>query len=91
MASRDDLTLIQPSRRGRLPARYHGIVLPLVLSFFMTCIVSLVSTWRSVGFIAGFVELWLGAWGLSWLVAFPLLLVILPLARAATRWLVEEP
>jgi hypothetical protein len=77
--------------RHKLPARYHGLVLPLILSGFMTCVVSLISTWRSVGFIAGFTKLWLGAWALSWVVAFPLLLVALPLARTVTAWWVEEP
>ena len=77
--------------RRKLPARFHGLVMPLILSLLMTCVVSLISTWRSVGFVAGFAKLWLGAWGLSWLVAFPLLLVVLPLARAATSWWVEEP
>lgn len=80
-----------PSARRRLPARYHAIVLPLILSFFMTCVVSLISTLRSVGLIDGFWFLWLGAWALSWLVAFPLLLLVLPLARAATRLWVEDP
>jgi hypothetical protein len=75
----------------KLPARYHRIVLPLVLSFFMTCVVSFISTWRSIGFIESFVRTWLGAWGLSWLVAFPLLLVVLPAARAVTRFWVDEP
>jgi hypothetical protein len=82
---------ISPRRRTRLPARYHAIVLPLILSFFMTCVVSLISTLRSVGLIEGVVPLWLGAWGLSWAVAFPLLLVVMPLARAVARWCVEEP
>lgn len=78
-------------RRRRLPARYHGIVLPLILSFLMTCVVSLISTLRGVGLIPGFMSIWLGAWALSWLVAFPLLLLVLPLARAATRLWVEDP
>jgi len=75
----------------RLPSRYYGIVLPLILSFFMTCVVSLISTLRSVGLIDGFLWLWLGAWALSWIVAFPLLLLVMPLARAVTRLGVEEP
>lgn len=77
--------------RRKLPARYYGIVLPLILSLLMTCVVSLISTWRSVGLVPGFATLWLGAWGLSWLVAFPLLLLVMPLTRAVTRWWVDEP
>lgn len=87
------MTVPRPTerRRRRLPARYHGVVLPLILSFLMTAVVSFISTLRSVGFIPGFLSLWLGAWALSWIVAFPLLLLALPAARAATRFWVEEP
>jgi hypothetical protein len=33
----------------------------------------------------------LGAWGLSWMVAFPTLLLILPMVRRLTALLVELP
>jgi hypothetical protein len=62
-----------------------------LLSIVMTCVVSLISTLRSVGLAPDFMRLWLGAWALSWVVAFPLLLVVLPLVRAATDRLVERP
>ena len=74
----------------KLPARYAGLVLPLMLSILMTFIVSLISTLRSIGLAANLVHVWMGAWGLSWLVAFPTLLVVLPLVRRATRALVES-
>jgi hypothetical protein len=75
----------------RLPARYAVLVMPLLLSILMTFIVSMVSTLRSIGLAPGFFAIWLGAWGLSWLVAFPTLLVVLPLVRKATAALVEPP
>jgi len=83
----------QGLRRGwrKLPARYAEILLPLFLSLLMTCVVSLISTLRSVGFAENLLRLWLGAWALSWLVAFPLLLVVLPLAKTLTSWFVERP
>lgn len=87
----DDSMPTGPAGRRKLPARYFNLVLPLILSALMTCVVSLISTWLSVGLIDGFLKVWLGAWGLSWLVAFPLLLVVLPLARAVTRFWVNEP
>ena len=85
------MALASSGRGRKLPARYYELVLPLILSFLMTCVVSLISTWRSVGFIDGFTRLWLGAWALSWIIAFPLLLVVLPLARALTRVWVDDP
>ena len=68
----------------KLPARFAGIVMPLLLSILMTFIVSAISTMRGIGITPDFLHLWLGAWGLSWLVAFPTLLAVLPLVRRAT-------
>ncbi len=73
----------------KLPARYAGFVMPLLLSVFMTCIVSMISTLRSVGLAPHLMQLWAGAWALSWLIAFPTLLLVLPLVRRATAALVD--
>jgi len=75
----------------KLPARYGGLVMPLLLSVLMTCVVSFVSIVRSVGLVPGLVQVWLGAWGWSWLVAFPTLLMVLPVVRRATDAFVERP
>lgn len=73
----------------KLPARYAGVVLPFLLSIFMTCIVSMISTLAGVGLAAHFFKIWLTAWGLSWLVAFPTLLLVLPVVRKLTAVLVN--
>jgi hypothetical protein len=72
----------------KLPARYAGIVMPFFLSVIMTCIVSAISTLRSVGLANNFVAMWMGSWGISWLVAFPVLLLILPVVRKMTAMVV---
>lgn len=68
----------------KLPPRYASVVMPLILSCFMTCIVSLISTLKSLGWTAEVVEVWPAAWAISWLIAFPALLLVLPLARKLT-------
>ena len=75
----------------KLPARYAAIVLPLLLSCVMTFLISGISTLRGVGFAPGVLQLWLGSWGLSWLIAFPSLLAVLPLVRRLTAAVVETP
>lgn len=65
--------------------------MPLFLSLFMTCVVSLVSTLRGIGLAEHFLSIWLSAWALSWLVAFPTLLMVLPLVRRLTTLVVETP
>lgn len=79
------------SRRWKLPAKYNGVVMPLILSLFMTCIVSAVATVINVGVTANLAKLWLLAWAWSWLIAFPTLLVVLPVVRRLVAAIVEQP
>ncbi|MNT19014.1 hypothetical protein D3C72_1542480 [compost metagenome] len=73
----------------KLPARYGAWVMPLLLSILMTCIVSLISTFKGIGWSPQFVTKWVAAWGLSWVIAFPVLLLVLPLVRRVTLALVR--
>ena len=79
------------SRLRKLPARYMSIVVPFLLSVKMTFIVSGISTLKSLGLATGFLSTWMSAWGLSWIVAFPVLLVMLPIVRRVAGLLVEQP
>lgn len=46
----------------KLPASYAKWVMPFLLSVFMTCIVSLISTLRAAGPVDGFSGIWMSAW-----------------------------
>lgn len=84
---------VDVKRRGfrKLPARYAGVVLPLVLSIFMSGVVSAVATAANGGGGPHFLPSWLNAWGASWLVAFPTLLLVLPIVRRLVGAIVELP
>lgn len=75
----------------RLPPRYAAFVMPLILSILMTFVVSAISTLKSLGPTPAFLVTWPAAWALSWLVAFPTLLVVLPLVRRLVALVVEPP
>ena len=60
------------------PARYSSILFGLILSGFMSLLVSGVAILRNVGPVAGFAGLWVGAWLPSWLIAFPVVLGVAP-------------
>ncbi|GAA2877081.1 DUF2798 domain-containing protein [Aminobacter sp. P9b] len=77
--------------RGKLPARYAAFAMPLVLSVVMTFVVSAISTLKSLGPTPAFLATWPSAWALSWLVAFPTLLLVLPLVRRIVALVVESP
>lgn len=75
----------------KLPARYAGFIMPLVLSVLMTFVVSAIATLRSLGPGPDFLAMWPTAWALSWVVAFPTLLVVLPVVRRIVGLVVEAP
>jgi len=73
----------------KLPASSARWVTPLLLSLFMTCIVSLISTLKGVGISPGVLRIWLGAWAVSWVIAFPISLLVLPMVKKATAFVVK--
>ncbi len=75
----------------KLPARFNAIALPFVLTFMMTNVVSCVSTLWAIGLAPDFAHVWMSAWALSWIVAFPVVLFVLPLSRRIVAALVEPP
>ena len=75
----------------RLPSRYAPVVMRVILSVLMTFVVSAISTLKSLGPTPAFLVTWPIAWALSWLVAFPTLLVVLPLVRRIVALVVEPP
>ncbi|MDX2203814.1 MAG: DUF2798 domain-containing protein [Hyphomicrobiaceae bacterium] len=78
-------------RRPALPRWLHPFVMPLLLSVFMTAVVSAISTVKALGLKPGIVSEWLLAWAWSWLIAFPTLLLVLPLVRRLTALLTAQP
>jgi hypothetical protein len=73
----------------KLPARYMGFILPLVISILMSCVVSGVATFHSIGITPDFLATWMSGWGFSWMIAFPVLLIVLPVARRFVGLFVE--
>jgi hypothetical protein len=55
----------------------------------MSLVVSGISTVRTAGMIEGFGNLWIGAWLPSWLIAFPIVLIVAPVARRVVGSLVR--
>ena len=75
----------------KLPAKYVHFILPLMVSVFMSCLVSGIATWHSLGLVPHLVGSWMSAWGFSWVIAFPVLLIVMPVARRLAFLLVEHP
>ncbi|ENV96021.1 hypothetical protein F937_00700 [Acinetobacter calcoaceticus ANC 3680] len=57
------------------------ILFPLILSATMSFIISGIMTFKAVGPVQNFFSLWISAWGIAWLFAFPSMLICTPLAQ----------
>lgn len=72
-----------------MSARFAPIAFGLVLSCLMSLLVSGIATVRTAGLIESFFTLWIGAWLPSWAIAFPVVLVVAPVARRLVNNLVK--
>ncbi|MND55628.1 hypothetical protein D3C80_467160 [compost metagenome] len=57
------------------------ILLLLILSSMMSFIISGITTFKALGPVQNFFSLWLSAWGIAWIFAFPSVLICAPLAQ----------
>ncbi|MBP6120812.1 MULTISPECIES: DUF2798 domain-containing protein [Providencia] len=74
----------------KFPARAMIFLVPFFLSLVMSGIVALISTIRALGFTSDVLTPWLSSWGLSWMIAFPTVLFVLPIARRVSLMLVKS-
>ena len=71
--------------------KFAPALFSLILSGLMSLLVSGISTFRVGGLTADFTGLWIGAWLTAWLFAFPVVLVVAPLAKMAVEALTANP
>lgn len=75
----------------KLPPKAALIVTPMILSFLMSGIVAGIATMRAVGLVPDLPGRILHAWMLSYPVAFPSAMIVMPLVRRIVRLVVDIP
>jgi hypothetical protein len=70
--------------------KYAPLLFGLILSGLMSLLVSGISMVRATGLAHGFIGAWTSAWLTAWLFAFPVVLLIAPVARAAVARLTTK-
>ena len=70
-----------------LPRKLEPLLTGLLLSGFMSLLVSGISVFRANGLTSEFMNTWASSWLAAWLVAFPVVLIAAPLARRLARQL----
>ncbi|KPK03937.1 MAG: hypothetical protein AMJ64_14705 [Betaproteobacteria bacterium SG8_39] len=69
----------------RLPKKFFPVVFAFFLTIIMVFVVTGVGTAVNIGFPPNFFALWMKAWGIAWLAAFPTAVFVAPLARRLTE------
>jgi len=72
------------------PAKFAPVLFGLILSGLMSCVVSGLSTWRSLNEGDAFLSLWGANWIVSWMVAFVIVLFVAPITRRLVARLVKD-
>lgn len=73
-----------------IPKRWGPALFGLILSGMMSFLVSGISTFRALGLAADFWPLWLSAWLTAWCFAFPIVMVVAPLARKMVEAVLDD-
>jgi hypothetical protein len=68
-----------------IPQKFAPMLFGFILSGLMSLLVSGISTFRATGPIPDFASLWTSAWLTAWLFAFPVVLLVAPVARKAVE------
>ena len=64
-----------------IPSKYQHLVFAFFMAGLMSCLMSLVISIFNVGLVDNILQVWLHAWGFAFVVAFPAVLVVVPLVR----------
>lgn len=78
-------------REYRLAARWAPLMTSFFLCVFMCGFVSLVATVQTAGFSTDIGGDWVKAWGVSFLLAFPVVLLVMPVVRAIVSRICQPP
>lgn len=76
-------------RIPKLPPKFALIVMPLLMSGMMSGIISMVNLVRSLGLSQQALHAWPGTWLLAWAVAFPTVMLVMPVVKRITQKLVR--
>ncbi|PKP80350.1 MAG: hypothetical protein CVT79_15990 [Alphaproteobacteria bacterium HGW-Alphaproteobacteria-18] len=75
----------------KLPVRLFQPLFGLFMAFFMSFLMSGAITALNVGFPPDYFSRWMHSWGLAFMIAYPVILIVAPLARRLALQFVESP
>ena len=77
------------SRSRLISRKYQSIVLAFFMALLMSCLMSFVVTTFNVGIVNNLISTWLTAWGVAFSVAFPTIIVVAPIVRKLSAFVLK--
>ena len=78
------------ARYKLIPKKYEFLIFSFLMSSFMTFIMSGVVSYINMGLVDGFLKLWSTAYVNSFVVAFPSVILVVPLVRKLVVKLIKQ-
>ncbi|MBU3919065.1 MAG: DUF2798 domain-containing protein [Alphaproteobacteria bacterium] len=75
----------------KLPVRLFQPLFGLFMAFFMSFLMSGAITALNIGFPPDFSGRWMHAWGIAFVLAYPAILIVAPVARRLALRFAESP
>lgn len=70
--------------------KYINQVQAFLLSGFMSCVMSGLITYINLGFVDEFFSIWLHAWIVAFVIAFPTIMLVFPFARKLAMFIASK-
>jgi hypothetical protein len=77
------------SRSRFISRKYQPIVFAFFMALLMSCLMSFVVTTVNVGLVNNLISIWLKAWGVAFSVAFPIIIIVAPIVRKLSEFVLE--
>lgn len=74
----------------KIPKKFEFLVFPFLMACMMSFLMSGVITFLNLGLPSDFLEKWIRAFGSAFIIAYPIVLFVAPLAKKLAHHLVEE-
>jgi len=73
-----------------IPKRYTSYVFSFFMALLMSCLISFVISVFNVGLVEDIMFVWLKAWGFSFVVSFPVVIVVSPLVKKLVDLVIDN-
>lgn len=73
-----------------ISSKHQKIVFSFFMAFFMSGAMSLVISIFNIGIVTNIIVIWLNAWGISFIVAFPTIIIISPFVQKLVKLVIYD-